>query len=232
LRLFCFHHAGGAAHVFLDWSARLPDGVEVCPVQLPGHATRAAEPLQRDLAALVGELREGLAPELGGRFAFFGHSLGALLAFELARELRRLGWSLPAHLFVAGRVAPATAPPPTPTKDLPDAAFIREMQSHYDAIPAAVLAEPDLLALTLPVVRADMEVVTSYRYRPEAPLPCGISAYGGVSDASVPRDQLAAWGAETVGRFSFHMVEGDHWFATVRHEAFLAVLTNEIQPLL
>lgn len=231
LRLLCFHHAGGAAHVFREWPARLPKTIEVCPVQLPGHGTRMGEPPLTDRARLVDEAIAGLRGELVGSFAFFGHSLGALVAFLVARELRRRRMPGPKHLFVAARVAPSEPPPAEPLHRLPDREFVERVRRRYNAIPDAVANAPELLALFLPMMRADLGLHETYVHAPEPPLECPITAFGGTRDAIVTKADLEAWGPETSAGFSLRMIEGDHFFVHAKHPPFTSILESALEPL-
>lgn len=231
LRLFCFHHAGGAAHLFRTWGEWLPPSIEVCPVQLPGRATRMGEPLVQRLEPLVHAAVASMATDFVGPFAFFGHSLGSLLAFEIARELRRRGKPGPAHLFAAARVGPAVPLPRSDIHQLADGEFLQALQERYNAIPPEIAREPELLAMMLPILRADFTVHETYAYRKEPPLDCPISAYGANSDTNVPERGLDEWRAETSSAFSLQMVDGDHFFVHAKIPAFMNTLSDELNAL-
>lgn len=212
LRLFCFPHAGGAASAFRQWQSAMPPGVQVGAVQLPGRETRIGErPIVR-LEALVAELATTLGRWLTTPYALAGHSMGALIAFELARELRRRGMPGPVHLFVSARGAPQTFTPPARfTFDLDDAAFAAEVQ-RLDGTPAEVLEHPELRALMLPLLRADFEICETYTYVADAPLACGITAFGGRGDAEAPPAAVLEWAAQTTVAFSTQFFPGGHFF--------------------
>lgn len=231
LRLFCFHHAGGAAHVFRLWQRRLPRFVEVCPVQLPGHATRRSEPLATNLEELIAAATDGLLPELGEPFAFFGHSLGALLSFQIARELSRRGAPGPRRLFVAARRAPSRPPKMHYVSDLPDAAFAREMQLRYNAIPDQIMNDPETLALVIPPLRADFRLHETYVHKPGPLLTCGVNAYGATADETVRPSELEGWRNETSAEFSLKIFEGDHFFVHVEGSPFEKTLIEDLLSL-
>ena len=172
MRLFCLAHAGASGSIFRQWQTGLPDWIEVCPVELPGRWARRRDTPFTQLAPLVEAIYEGIAPQLDRPFAIFGHSVGALLGFELTRHLRRHGQPEPVHLFASAMRAPQRIPPATlePLHKLPDAAFVTRMVKQYNGLPAAVLQDPELLELVLPATRADIEVAETYAYRGEAPL--------------------------------------------------------------
>ena len=231
IRLFCFHHAGGAANVFRGWQARLPKSVELCPVQLPGHSTRMDEPLVRRLDHLTEQAIAGLLPELGQPFAFFGHSMGGLLAFQIARELQHRGLSGPEHLFVAARVAPSVSLRNRVLHDLSDRELVEEIGNRYSAIPKEIANDPELLALLLPALRADFEIHETYLHRPGPPLRCPISVYGGTRDRSVKEEELDSWRQETEGRFSKEMFDGDHFFIHADAAPFMGALSGALTAI-
>lgn len=144
-------------------------------------------------------------------FAFFGHSMGALLSFEVARELRRQHGIVPVHLFASGRRAPQAPDRDPPIHQLPDPAFLDELRL-LDGTPEEVLEHPELMELMLPVLRADMAVSETYVYKPEDRLACSISAFGGLQDSEVDYDGLVAWREQTRRSFTLQMFPGNHFF--------------------
>lgn len=227
LRMFCFHHAGGSAIVFRSWVDDMPASVEVAAVQLPGRANRFSEPLYRDLNVLITDMAEAIAPWLTLPFVFFGHSNGALISFELTRFLRRMGMSLPRHLFVAARRAPHIANRNPPVHHLPDDELIDHVIS-YNGTTASVAQEMEMLALLLPVVRADFALNDMYEYEPEVPLPCPISAFGGEHDHSVSVDDLSTWRDQTSGPFRYSLLPGDHFFLRSEQSTLIQTICQDI----
>jgi medium-chain acyl-[acyl-carrier-protein] hydrolase len=211
VRLFCFPYAGGGASIFRGWADGLPDAVEACPVQLPGREARFREAAFTRLRPLVESLAAGLRPHLDRPFAFFGHSLGALVAFELARRLARDGRPGPVHLFVSGCVAPQTATRETSIHTLPDAEFREELR-RLNGTPAAALDDDELMELVLPTLRADFALYETYAFDPGPPLACPITALGGLGDDGVGSQDLDAWREQTTGPFRMRMLPGDHFF--------------------
>lgn len=211
VRLFCFPYAGGGTPVYRDWQRLLPDEVEVCAAQLPGRGTRLQEPAFTDAGALVEAVAEAITPYLDLPFALFGHSMGAIVSFELARLLRDRHGPAPAHLFVSGRPAPQAPLDRERTFDLPEPLFWEKLRG-LNGTPAEVLEHPELRELMLPLLRADFSVVETYAYRPGPPLDCPLTAFGGVADAEVSRAQVEAWGEMTTGPFAARVVPGDHFF--------------------
>ncbi len=210
VRLFCFPYAGVGISAYRSWGSQMGPSVEICPVQLPGRESRQNEaPFQR-MAPLVDAVVDGLRPHLDMPFALFGHSLGALIAFEVARRLD--GEPLLRRLFVSARRAPHLTEPLAPIAQLPADKFAATVQQRYGGIPDAVFACPDLLEFLLPRLRADFEILESYRSQSDAsPLACGISAFGGTKDA-VPESDLRAWEGYTRADLRVRMVQGGHLY--------------------
>lgn len=212
MRLFCFPHAGAGPSTYRPWSAALaPAGISVCPIQLPGREARFGEAPVDRWEPIVEAITRSITPHLDRPFALFGHSLGALLAFEVARSLRRRRAPLPAHLYVSGRIAPHLRDPRPLLHVLPDAELIAEL-TELGGMPALVLDNPELLALHLPVVRADLAVNETYRYRAETPLSTTLTALGGDADPKVQATELAAWAEHTTARFTQRTAPGGHFY--------------------
>jgi medium-chain acyl-[acyl-carrier-protein] hydrolase len=230
LRLFCFPFAGGTAAAYRSWTEALPSQVDVCPIQLPGRGSRFREAPFRRASDLVGAAADALRPHLDLPFAFFGHSMGALVAFELAREFRRRSWPGPVLLAVSGHHAPQRPDPDPPFGHLPDAEFLEEIRVRYDGIPAEVLAEEELLKLVLPVMRADVLVLESHPYAEEPPLDCALSCFGGEQDRHTRRDDLEAWREQTRGPFTLRTFPGGHFFIESAREAVLRALSEDLVP--
>lgn len=211
LRLFCLPYAGGSAVMFRSWPNSFPGNIEICSVQLPGRGARLKEIPFRRIQELVPLLAEALKPFLDKPFAIFGYSLGAVIGFELTRLLRQTASAGPAHLFVAGRRAPQVSVDRSPRYALPDEEFISELRK-LNGTPQEVLEHPELVQLMLPLVRADFELDETYVYRAEPPLDVPLSAYGGLEDVDVAREQLESWREQTTASFDLIMFPGDHFF--------------------
>ena len=228
LRLFCFPYAGMGASIFRTWPDGLPAEVEVCPVEFPGRGTRLMETPFTQLLPLVQALTQALAPLLDKPFAFFGHSLGALVGFELARQLRRQSGVQPVRLFVSAARAPQIPHRDRPIHALPEGEFLAELR-RLNGIPGKVLKEAELMQIMLPVLRADFAVYETYVYSTEPPLNCPISTFGGLQDHRVSRGDLEAWRNQTSGSFSLRMFPGDHFFWNTTQSLLLQVLSQELR---
>ncbi|NJM66118.1 MAG: alpha/beta fold hydrolase [Acaryochloris sp. RU_4_1] len=231
LRLFCFAYAGAGASIFRTWFEELPTEIEVCAIQLPGREDRLGETLLSRIAPLVKALVPILEPSLDLPFALFGHSMGALISFELARELRRQGHSHPTHLFVAGSRAPQLPDLDLPIHRLPEPKFLEALR-RLKGIPETILENADLMALLLPVIRADLAIVENYIYAAQESLPCPITAFGGQEDPKVCPADLAAWQDQTQADFNLQIFPSDHFFLHHDRTALLAAIAQTLtQPL-
>ena len=194
IRLFCFACSGASAMAFAPWRAALPAWLDVQPVELPGHGWRGDEPLQVDMHALAASLADELAPMINGPYLMLGHSIGGVVALEVAHALVALGVE-------------------------PPGALIAELH-RLDGTPRAVFDDPELLAMVLPVLRADFLLGDRYRPPQRRPLPCALHVFGGRDD-SVAVSALTAWEAECSGPFHLQMCTGGHFFLHRQRADFL-----------
>lgn len=229
LRLICLPYAGGGATIYRAWPRALPKTIEVCAIQLPARELRVREPPYTELPRLVADLAAVLEPLTAEPFAIFGHSMGALIGFELARELRRRGLPDPRHLFVAGYRAPQLPELYPAIHQLPDDAFISEV-GRLDGTPREVLEHAELLELVLPILRADFALVETYAHQPADPLSCPVSAFGGLNDPRVSRADLDAWRAHAGGAFALRMFPGDHFFIRSAESLILQYIRHDLAP--
>lgn len=199
-------------------------------MQLPGREARYQEPLPTDLVMVAEELAAALAAAPpAGALAIYGHSMGALLAFELARALGRRSLR-PDLVIVSGRAAPhRMASPADHLHGLPDAAFIERLGERYGGIPQALLDAPDLLAFFLPILRADLRAVETYRHVPCPPDDWPLMVYGGMDDRSVAPADLDEWARYTNGPFRVQTLPGDHFFHQTRAALFVPCLIEDVR---
>jgi medium-chain acyl-[acyl-carrier-protein] hydrolase len=228
LRLFCFPYAGSGSSVYRGWAAAITQAIEVWPVALPGREHRLDESPIDDLRLLAAAVGDELARFLEPPFALFGHSMGALLAFELARHLRRQGRPGPRCLIVSAHRAPHLPDEQDRIHDMPTSEFLQELR-QLNGTPAGVLGDRKLVELLLPVLRADFKAAELYRYTEEPPLRCPIVAYGGTTDGMISEAQLAAWDVHTDGGFAQRMFEGDHFYIQTKREELIARLALDLQ---
>ena len=225
VQLYCVAYAGGGASVYRPWKEGLPADIQVNAVQLPGHEERPIESACEAGAALA----EVIEQDCSGPFALFGYSMGALVAFETARELRRRGVPAPLRLFAAAMRAPQVPPTNAGLHSLPEDEFLAEVGRRYEAVPAEVVAEPDLMALLLPTLRADMSVCDTYTFTQEARLDCPISVLAGEGDANVSPEQLEGWSELGEGTAEEHWFQGEHFFMREHLVGVHAVVASGLQ---
>ncbi|MGR9105451.1 MAG: thioesterase II family protein [Gammaproteobacteria bacterium] len=225
LRLFCLPYAGGAATVFSAWPALVPGALEICAVQLPGRENRINEKPLTHLPDLVERLVIELEPWLNKPFALFGHSLGAMIAFEWARQLT--GRYRPVHLFLSACPAP-DVPRRTALHNLPDEAFIKALQERYRQIPEAVAQNPELMQLLLPMLRADLTLYETHVPLDDNPLHCPISVFGGLQDDLVDSGKLGAWRRWTTADFNQCLFPGGHFYLRTAQAPLLRTMARTL----
>ena len=212
LRLFCFPYAGGGAVMYRDWHASMPAHVEVNALEFPGHLSRRREPLIRDMNELVQEVTNAIEPLLDRPFAFFGYSLGAIVAFNTARAIRKRRGMQPTSLMVGAARGPQLSRTLTPIAHEPRAVFVRELERRYGAIDPIIKAEPELLEVVLEITRADLAVLESHTYQEETRLDCPLLVVAGKQDTTIDAVTLEAWREHTTQTFSSHWLPGGHFF--------------------
>ncbi len=231
LRLFCFPYAGGGTSIFRTWVNNLPASIEICALQLPGRESRLAEEPFSDMVSLVQELSEAISPYLDVPFAFFGHSMGAIVSFELARLLQKQYGKSPKYLFVSGRQAPHIPDPKPPFHHLSEVEFLAEIR-RLNGTPEVVLQNAELMELLLPTLRADIKICETYLYTSQDQLNCPISAFGGKLDAEVGYQDLAGWSEHTSDIFTMRILYGHHFFLHSEQEMLLQSLYRDLQGVL
>jgi surfactin synthase thioesterase subunit len=218
--------------MYCTWPERLPEGIEVWGLQPPGRENRLDEPAFADVRALVADAASALEPLLDDRpFAFVGHSMGALVAFELTRELRRRRRPLPRRLFVSGRPAPQARPTGPIRCRLPDPMFLSTVQQMNTAL-ASDDEYLEAIRFMLPTLRADFTLCEQYEYVEEPPLPCDLSVWGGDTDPETTVVQLCEWREQTTGDFALRTFSGDHFFLMTQRKIVLRALADTLEPLL
>lgn len=227
LRLFCFPYAGGNTSGYRSWQRAFPSDIDLCLVHLPGRGKRIGERMFTRLNLLVQTLADLITREFQPEYALFGHSMGALISFELARELRRRHFPAPQRLFLSGRGAPGTAGRKAPIFDLPEGAFIAEVRK-FNGTPRELLKHPEAMKLFLPTLRADLEMLDTYEDYSEERLSCPIAVYGGLQDTDAPVESLRPWQEHTSASCSLRIFPGDHFFIHSAGSGFVDVLRRDV----
>ncbi|GHH64342.1 thioesterase [Streptosporangium violaceochromogenes] len=226
VRLFCFAHAGGSATAYREWPDLLPASIEPYGVQPPGRADRFGEPVPADMDELVGPVAEETLPLLDRPFALFGHSMGALAAYETTRLLEARGAG-PVRLFVSGCAAPHEPRRERELSSYDDERLVAEL-AGYGGTDAQILAHEEMRRVVLPYVRGDLRLVERYRHRPGPPLRTPVSVIVGDADPLVTPAQAEAWRTRTLADFSLTVMTGDHFYLQPRRAAVVAEVARRM----
>lgn len=220
VRLFCFPYAGSGANIFYKWHASLPDEVELCLVNLPGRDLRLKEKPFDRMSKLMQAIEYPLLPFLDKPVALFGHSMGALICYELSRHLRRRYGAQPAHLFISGCGSQRSLS----AENLP-------ALKTFEGAAETALNKATFLQLMLPTLKADLALCETYSHTTETPLDCAISVYGGLEDCMVKPEALEAWREETTGPFALHLFDDGHFFIQSNEALVLKALSEELRHM-
>lgn len=231
LRLYCFPYSGGNATAFVPWQREIDPAIELCVVQLPGRGSRFGEPPCTSFSALIEHLGDTLRARQAQSplpFAFFGHSLGSLMAFELARYCRRQAWAMPEHLIVSGCKAP-----PLPVKsrllhELPDHELIEKLRD-YNGTPREILDNAEFMRLLLPVIRADFALGADYHYETAAPLAIPLTTFAGQQDRHASPHDMQEWQRHGCAAYQSHIFRGDHFFINEEKRSVLDRLSTVLR---
>lgn len=226
-RLFCLPYAGSGASIYRGWPEALAPTIEVWPVHLPGRERRLSEPALGSIHAIATQAASGLAPLLDRPYALFGHSMGALISFELTRVLRRGGYALPRALLVSGYGGPHCEQRRPPIYDLPDQEFKAALLA-LNGTARDVMANAELMDLLLPLMRTDFQAVETYHVTEEPPFDIPIRVYSGRDDAETPLEQLTEWGRQTAAGSRVTLFDGDHFYLRQHGAALRAQLRKDL----
>lgn len=229
IQLFCFPHAGSSVAPYARWKRRVPEWLRVVPVELPGRGRRTREPLEPTFTGLLQRVIDEVRPEPALPFALFGHSLGALLAYEVGcRVAERLGRA-PLMVFASGTHAPSRRDPER-FANLETDAELRAELVKLSGTPRGVLDNRELMELTLPIVRADFRAAADYREEPGRKLAMPLHVFGGSSD-STTSETLMAWRDHTRAEFSLDVLPGGHFFVFEREAEVLARIAQRLSSV-
>jgi medium-chain acyl-[acyl-carrier-protein] hydrolase len=230
-RLLLMPNAGGGPAVFRSWASLFGPEVERCVLRLPGREGHHDTPPCRSVAEMVDGALDSLASLPPAPLALFGHSMGALVAYELARALRQAGTPV-VWLGVAARRPPQHPRRPEALLRLPDHEFVMVLNARYGGIPAAVAGDPDLLAHYTEILRADLAVIDGYTHRPGEPLACPVAAFGGRRDPDAGAGDLPGWQEVTTGPLAVHLFDGGHFFLHEHRAAVAGLITEGVRSSL
>ena len=227
-RLICFPYAGGGASAFKDWAEVLPEDVELCIVQMPGREERLRETLLTDMTAITDVLSKELSAYTDKPFAFLGHSMGAIIAYEVACRLRAMGAAPMRHLFLSSRAAPQLQDNSESLRFLDNEAFIERLHGLYGAVPDSIRQSVELQKVFLPILRADVTLLETYEPEEVEPLECAVTVFGGVDDPAITSAMLAGWQERTSAGFAQHEFPGGHFYIHAERDAVVALIVERL----
>lgn len=225
IRLFCFHYGGGSASVFRQWAKGLIDEAELVAIQLPGREERFNEPLLDNISAVLDNLFLNFNHYTDKPFIFWGHSIGALIAFEFVRTLRIRNKLQPRHLIVSGAKAPQVPLKKLPIHNLSDVQFVEELKK-YNGMPDYIMQDQELMSIFIPIMRADFRISEIYNYYDQEPFNFPITALGGVNDYTFDSQDLAKWHTQTNSSFKQYILAGDHFFINTSYKETIKIINQ------
>ncbi|HET8680974.1 MAG TPA: alpha/beta fold hydrolase [Micromonosporaceae bacterium] len=226
VRLVCFPHAGGSASFYFPVSAKMPPAIEVCAVQYPGRQDRRAEASIESIPVLADAISDAIRPLADCPLAFFGHSMGAVVAYEVALRMERDGAAPLVRLFASGRRAPSRYRPEA-VHQQGDQGIIAELRA-LSGPNTDMLGDPEMLEMILPAVRTDYRAIETYRHVPGQAVNCPIMVLVGDSDPRVTLDEAKAWAGHTTDPFDLRVFPGDHFYLIEQSQAVIQVLIEEL----
>lgn len=231
MRLFCIPYAGSGASMYRDWHVSVRDDVEVIGIQLPGRENRFSDPHLTSIDTVVEQLVRVMSSYADKPFVLFGHSMGALIGFELTRALQRLRLPAPRHLIVSGTCAPPRRHTEDPIHQLSDDVFLEKIR-HFNGTPKSLLQDEELMKLFIPLLRADFHIAETYRYEERGPIWCPLTALGGDGDDGVSLEDLSAWSTVCRAGYEQHVFRGDHFFIHNHKTAIIDLVNGVFEGLL
>ncbi len=227
MRLFCFSYAGGGASTYLRWRPHITNSIDICALQPPGREDRISEQPISDLSTLISHIADVITPHTKIPYAFFGHCNGALVSFELAREMRRRNIMPPQHMFVSSFRSPGRRNTNRVLHDLPQSTFLDHLRA-YGGMPEEILNNDQLMDSLMPTIRADFSLHENYAYREEKSLDCPFTILGGLQDSIVNRKELSGWRDKTRNSAKISMFPGGHFFIDTHREYLLKMINDEL----
>ncbi len=231
LQLFCFPYGGSGPGAYRSWQNHFGDQVELTGILYPGREARIADPLMIDIKKITASLLPSILPRLHRPFAFFGHSMGALISFELTRMLQAANKPMPSQLIVSGTGAPHI-PERDPIHHLPDQEFMQAV-IDLNGLPPEVLANRELLAYALPVIRADFTACETYEFDQQGgKIGCPLTVFGGSKDPLVEADDFEQWEQHAGDEYQLQMFDGDHFFIDTHRDQVLSCVQQRLDRVL
>jgi len=232
-RIFCFHHAGGAASFFRHWPGLVPTNVEICCVQQPGREKLFLEPRYSTFEQLLDNTLGAIIPMFDRPFAFFGHSFGALVAYTCALNLERLNLMIPQNIFLSSFRAIDLPSKFELHSTMSDTALVKKLTA-LGGMPAEIADSPAFLELYLSVLRGDMHLIEQFEAgggRALMPIAVPLTVFGGDEDFSTPREEIVQWARFTTKKFSAHFFPGQHFYIMQHARAICDIIEKEVNSM-
>ena len=228
VRCFCFHYAGGGSQMYRAWVDHLPKRMDLYSILLPGRERRTHEPLMTECHEIVEAMIPELLPLLDKPYVFFGYSMGALVAWALAKKIQNIGYVLPRHLFIAASRAPCMRKGEEKLYDLPSEQFIVKLTA-LGGIPEEILANHEIMDMYLPLLRADLTVADTYTPQDdEEQIDCPIDAFGGIGDMAITSKEIEGWKSHTRSSFHNKYFPDGHFFILHHFKEIIGEITNRL----
>lgn len=227
IRLFLFPYAGGSSQIYRQWSKIAPDSLEICLIELPGHGRRFKEKCHLCLETLSEDLLESILPYLNKSFAFFGHSMGALIGYELAKKLLIHYNISPAHLFISAHRSPDCLIEEAPLYDLPEDILIQKL-TELEGMPREIIENRELLEIILPVIRSDFRICETYIPQNHMPVNCPLTVICGINDNYASFPHMQNWYKYTTDTFEIIKVEGNHFYILENEQKIIRLITSAL----
>ena len=227
IRLLCFHYAGGSSVSFYSWKNRILHPAELMAVDLPGRGRSIIEPLLSNIDDVTTTLLQYIKHYTDKPLVFFGHSVGSLICFELAKVMKAEGLQPPVHLILSGCIAPQNLYKRRQICDFDTKEFVEALKL-YNGISQEVLNEPSLMEIFLPIIRADISIIEKYKYRGNDPLNCNITTIGSTDDPTVLIEDIKPWISHTSMQYDHHTLKGNHFFIRTDIERLLDIINHII----
>lgn len=225
IRLICFHYGGGSSVSFYPWKDMILPNIELLAINLPGRGSSINEPLLDDIEDVTNVMLAHIKHYMDKPLVFFGHSLGALISFELAKALKEQQLKQPMHLILSGCMAPQNLYKRNKISKFNNKEFI-EILKIYNGISQEVLSDPSLMELFLPIIRTDISIIDNYKYRGNDPLDCDITTIGGREDPTVLLEDIYSWKSHTTKKYTHHTLVGDHFFIRSHRKNVLDIVNS------
>lgn len=231
IKLFCIPYAGGSAAVYSRWKKLVNPLIELKQVELPGRGSRMNESLIDNIPDIVRNIFKEIKDQIKPPYALFGHSMGALITYELCKKIKQEGYPSPVHIFFSGKQGPQIKLKGLNCYNLPEDEFIKHIL-NYNGTNEAVFKNKELASLFIPILRADFKMVETYKFdRTDDYLECDVSVFSGTDDRAVSWEDLSGWQEVTKSNCRFYPFKGGHFFINEHTEEVVDQINNVLTSI-